>query len=441
MCAELWGENRKIEMANGLMAVMAVETGKTFKAHMIEGLSLKDKSKIKVTDFYKEVNDLDKNGKIQKNKDGSIKKKRSSRAVGLIQFTQAPLTDFGKFKTGSGFDALDKVKFEFSQMSELEQLDWVKKYFQLGNAYSKIKIPEDIYSLVFAPKLLGKSLDEVIYKEGTVEYTSNASIDTNDGNNDGKIQKKELIKRYYDKYREGKQYVNIFTCEDDFQLTNSNNSNGWHDPVTNPQINRYNYGGAIKPSSACFGNTRNSGARFHTGADLFAIPEITKVYACLDCKLVSFGTSTINLEIIDTKQLIDQMKSVNYNLIYDNEYLAGISTPNVKKFTGKESKFILKETDRIKLRYVHLHTKFPKKQIVDNNGIIKAGTAIGYAGVEGNADMTKAPHLHFEVVNISAGNILLNPLLFIKLHSFKTKEQNEAKEKEWRDKAHKHLQK
>ncbi|MDR1347073.1 MAG: peptidoglycan DD-metalloendopeptidase family protein, partial [Prevotellaceae bacterium] len=220
-----------------------------------------------------------------------------------------------------------------------------------------------------------------------------------------------------------------------------NNGDGvWHDPVENPQINKYEYYGSIKPQSACFGNTRKDKTRFHAGIDLFAIPETTKVYACLDCKFVSFGSCSIILEIIDTKQLIEQKNKINYELQYakEKEFEAGIS---MEKYTGKEAEFILKETDKIYLFYTHLYQQLTKKEIVDENGIVKAGTHIGYAGVEGNADKTKAPHLHFEVRNMtmkSNGTYRLNPALFIKLNDYNNNnEQENAQKQEWRDKAHK----
>ncbi len=113
VCAELWGEENKLKMANGLMAVMGGETGGYFIAHMIEGVyTPKEKSKITLDDFIKEVNDLDKEGKLQYNDDGSIKKRKESKAVGLIQFTLAPLKALGYYK-GGGLTELNKIKHQF----------------------------------------------------------------------------------------------------------------------------------------------------------------------------------------------------------------------------------------------------------------------------------------------------------------------------------------
>ena len=227
-----------------------------------------------------------------------------------------------------------------------------------------------------------------------------------------------------------------------WRKTASTSSEGWHDPVDNPQINKYEFSGQISPKSACFGNVRKGGIRFHSGLDLFAVPETTKVYACLDCKFISLGSCSITLEIINTKLLIEQMNKVGYTFQYkkDNEYLAGISTPKEGKYTGKEAKFVLRETDKIYLFYTHLHTKLDKSTIVYKDKIVRAGTLIGYAGVEGNADGTRAPHLHLGIKNMTenaTGSYYINPALFINLHSYENKEQDEAQEKLWRDKAHK----
>ncbi len=184
ICKELWGDDKKMEMANGLMAVMAVETGRTFKAHRIAGKPLKDPNSLTKDDFY--TND-----------------KKSSRAVGLIQFTQLALEQLGDFKKGSGFDKLHEVKLMYARMGEIKQLDKVKQY--LAPAKNKIKSPEDIYLQVFAPIGVGKSDSFVLYKKGTPEYLQNKSLD-DQGNKNGVIERKELLSRYYDFYNEGQNY-------------------------------------------------------------------------------------------------------------------------------------------------------------------------------------------------------------------------------------------
>ncbi len=186
--AELWGESRKMEMADGLMAVMNVETGGSFKAHQIMGRDLKNVNKITKDDFW-----------LTK-ADGT----KTSRAVGLIQFTQSALQTIGEFKAGTGFDKLHAVKLKFATMGEIKQLDYVKKYFM--DARSKIKTPADIYLHVFAPSGVAKKDDYVLYVKGTEEYRQNKSVDLGSKGQykkDGKIQRSEILERFDDSMKKG----------------------------------------------------------------------------------------------------------------------------------------------------------------------------------------------------------------------------------------------
>ncbi|MEC3875464.1 hypothetical protein [Chryseobacterium salviniae] len=191
ICAELWGEGNKIKMANGLMAVMKVETAGSFKAHQIMGKPLQDVNSITKDDFWL----------IRKNKDGEITSK-ASRAVGLIQFTQAALEQIGEFTSGSGFDKLHEVKLRFAKMGEIAQLDKVKKYFEPSK--DKIKSPEDIYLHVFAPNGVGKADTYVLYDKDVdgEKYRQNESVDK-ENNHDGKITRSEILGRYRISYGEG----------------------------------------------------------------------------------------------------------------------------------------------------------------------------------------------------------------------------------------------
>lgn len=186
--AELWGESRKMEMADGLMAVMNVETAGSFKAHQIMGKDLKDVNKITKDDFW-----------LTK-ADGT----KTSRAVGLIQFTQSALQAIGEFKAGTGFDKLHTVKLKFATMGEIKQLDYVKKYF--NDSRDKIKSPADIYLHVFAPNGVGKKDNYVLYVNGTEEYKQNKSVDIGSkgkDKGDGKIQRSEILERFYDSMKKG----------------------------------------------------------------------------------------------------------------------------------------------------------------------------------------------------------------------------------------------
>ena len=158
------------------------------------GSSLKEVDKISKDDFWL----------IKKDKS------KSSRAVGLIQFTQAALVQIGEFTNGSGFDKLHEVKLKFAKMGEIKQLDYVKKYFQ--SAKDKIKTPEDIYLHVFAPSGVNQKDDFVLYTKGTEEYRQNKSIDE-ENNGDGKIQRSEILGRY-NKSKSGGQSnkASTFNC-------------------------------------------------------------------------------------------------------------------------------------------------------------------------------------------------------------------------------------
>ncbi|OCK53154.1 hypothetical protein BA768_00940 [Chryseobacterium sp. CBo1] len=202
ICAELWGESRKIEMANGLMAVMKVETWGSFKAHHREGFqSANDSPKdLTISSFHKDS--------------GS----KSSRAVGLIQFTQDALEGMNEFPkstpatkgTQPRYDALNRLKLGYAQMGEIRQLDKVKKYFE--PAKNKIKTPEDIYLHVFAPKGVGQKDDFLLYEKDTIEYKNNKSVDKD---NNG-IQRKEILARFYKSKMDGiNNKTSKFTCRID----------------------------------------------------------------------------------------------------------------------------------------------------------------------------------------------------------------------------------
>ncbi len=254
------------------------------------------------------------------------------------------------------------------------------------------------------------------------------------GFEDGKTYIWEVEESLNEILEEGKGERNIASCK---YSQSESNTEGWHDPVINPQINKYEFSGTVSPKSSAFGNTRASGVRFHHGIDIFAIPITTPVYACLDSKYISRGAISMTLEIIETKALINQMNAVDYTLQYPEhkEYKAGKKKASVNKVPkGEEATFSLKETDVVQFKYIHLDTMKDTKDIEDENGIVKAGTVIGYAGVEG-ANGTHAPHLHLEVYNTTVeSNYILNPALFIKLQSFNDNEQDNAKKK-WLDKA------
>lgn len=199
ICAELWGESRKMEMANGLMAVINVETSGSFKAHQIMGKSLGDVHSITKDDFW-----------LTKS-DGT----KTSRAIGLIQFTQPALELIGEFTSGSGFEKLHEVKLRFAKMGEINQLNYVKTYIMKQPKYSNSNTSQDIYLLVFGPEGVGKGDDYVLYEKSkdAEKYKQNKSVDE-ENNNDKKIQRSEILGRYKTSYSQGESNkVTAFSCQ------------------------------------------------------------------------------------------------------------------------------------------------------------------------------------------------------------------------------------
>ncbi len=203
ICEDLWPENT-IEMANGLMAVMYRETNRTFAANQLAG--------------YKSL--ISRDQMTQKHFENINKEtgKMSSRAVGLIQFTQAALVSMKEFENGTGFDKLHALKLKYAKMTEVEQLEKVRKYFK--SVARLPKMPEDIYVAVFSPDFVGKKDTDTLYKKGTNSYKANPGLDKN---NDG-IQKSELLIKYRDSLKEGNKNVNLASVnvkENEDRIVNS----------------------------------------------------------------------------------------------------------------------------------------------------------------------------------------------------------------------------
>ncbi|WP_050490161.1 hypothetical protein [Aeromonas jandaei] len=216
ICAELWGENKKIEYANVLMACMAVETSRIFTSSVILLKPLRDtngeyiynqKGKVKKT--YQAISKQDIANDV------SIAKRNP---VGLIQFTGPAVQQI------NNVHGTNITKQDLALMDELEQLDYVKKYFtSRKDLINKFKGPEDIYLFIFCPEGVGKDDDYVLYSKqddhdyGVDYYTNNSSLDSNlhgnEGNNDQKIQKKELLSRLRKLMAEGEEYINECCCD------------------------------------------------------------------------------------------------------------------------------------------------------------------------------------------------------------------------------------
>jgi hypothetical protein len=117
-----------------------------------------------------------------KRRDGSL----ISSAIGLIQFLSA---------TAEGLGTTTEL---LSQMTPVQQLEYVEKYFkQHKNKIKRGMSLEDVYLIVFTPTAAGKPADYVLYQRGDAGYSANAGLDLN---KDGKITKWEITSKIRERY-------------------------------------------------------------------------------------------------------------------------------------------------------------------------------------------------------------------------------------------------
>lgn len=337
---ELWPNNYK-EMANGLMAVMHRETNGTLASNQLEG--------------YKSLIAKEEMTKDSFNKKNPTTGKQSSRAIGLIQFTQNSLVQMREFTNGSGFDKLHTVKLNYAKMKEVDQLEKVKKYMKAVKSLPKI--PEDIYVAVFAPYYVDDSKDIVMYKKGTNDYVSNSSLDKNDNG----IQIKELLGEFKTSLAEGAQYSK-YKCKNS-KVTDSNDVKcpdekciHYADVVDKPKINNQsnnvnkNRWHRVKRI-----NNSHPNGYFHTGVDILTT---------LNTSLKSLLCGTV-VEAYDT-----------------NGDLGKIVTIKSKDKDGND----------IWIRYCHLNSISVKKE-----DSIRHGEKFGESGNSGNAKDIKEEYYHVHI--------------------------------------------
>jgi murein DD-endopeptidase MepM/ murein hydrolase activator NlpD len=273
ICKKLWSKNT-MEMANGLMAVINRETAGTFAPNQIEGKGLISKEQINKKSFEKYV-------------DGKL----TSRAVGLIQFTQNALTSMGEYSSG-GFDVLNELKVQYANMTQLEQLDKVEKY--MTKVQMLPQIPEDIYVAVFAPAYVGKGLDKTMYELGTRNYNSNASLDVDKTKNG--IQTKELITEFYTSLKDGEYGRNI-----------------WHNPLDKMELRGWY--STWRPNDSIYGDVPLRSAGHHDGLDLYA-PIGANVYACVDGIRVDVGPKNPSVTYGNTISIKGHYNGKEYHFFY-----------------------------------------------------------------------------------------------------------------------------
>ncbi len=95
----------------------------------------------------------------------------------------------------------------------------MKLYFlSLNDVYKRILAPDDLYVYIFCPRGVGLPDDAVLYSRDINgdDYNKNSSLDSatngNTGNNDGLIQKRELLSRLECLKKEGEIYRNNCVC-------------------------------------------------------------------------------------------------------------------------------------------------------------------------------------------------------------------------------------
>ncbi|WP_077388274.1 M23 family metallopeptidase [Helicobacter bilis] len=170
----------------------------------------------------------------------------------------------------------------------------------------------------------------------------------------------------------------------------------WHNPIVNPRVTLFSFSGnSDRIETAMFGYFTKRGSKKHQGIDLFAKIG-TKLYAPLDCEVVSIGNSssygyTITLKVTESSLEILKIRRafINYQLQYVTYNNNG--SVNEKNSEIEQEKFN-KEAKSYYLFYAHLSEVHVKK-----GDKVVAGQILGLSGTSGNAKGTKAPHLHFEI--------------------------------------------
>lgn len=130
----------------------------------------------------------------------SIQNKAGAKYFGLIQFGDAAATD------------LKTTVAELVKLSQLEQLEWVFKYFDLWvKRGKKITQLEDFYLAIFYPAVIGKKADEKLFdKDSTNRLEAKSYLQNNgfDRNKDGTITVGEICSTIYDIYYKGMDTAN-----------------------------------------------------------------------------------------------------------------------------------------------------------------------------------------------------------------------------------------
>ena len=116
----------------------------------------------------------------------SIRNAAGSGATGLIQFMPATARGLGTSTTA------------LAQMSAVEQLDWVERYF--APYRGRMSTLEDLYMAILWPRAIGEPNSYVRWRSGTRTYNMNSGLDTN---RDGTVTKAEAAGKVRGSYNAG----------------------------------------------------------------------------------------------------------------------------------------------------------------------------------------------------------------------------------------------
>lgn len=362
--------------------------------------------------------------------------------TGLIQIGTTAAADINRRK---GTNITAGKNGNLKNMTKLEQLTYVEYYLEPFKG--KLNTLADFYLAILMPVDCGKGhdRDHVVFdknleldynKKGEVikntkwirqrAYEQNPAFFKEGKNENGRTYVWEIaaeIQKWYDKGEANAE--SSFSCQKSADPPKVEKQIGiWHDPVDNPRLTKYNYGGNVKPSSGTYGWCRrnsNGSKKYHSGFDFFAIPGKDKVYATLKGNIYQVKYSAtagwiVRVKIQNVKDLLAQEKKVGYKTQFTDE-LKGIN---------------IKETDDVYFIYMHLQSVSVTEADAKAKKEVDAGTVLGYAGVSGSiASGGKAPHLHLEVATVldaygKGESVRTNPARFVKLNSYDTKDQDEA---------------
>jgi murein DD-endopeptidase MepM/ murein hydrolase activator NlpD len=418
---ELW-PNDYMNMANNLMAIMALETNKTFDP----------------------------------------KTQNANGYFGLTGFGMSTVEDFQR--------TLDKsiTKQKIMNSSAVEQLYYVKERFKFVQKYLMnngkggiLSDFTDLYLAILYPTKSGlgrgeDSKQKIIFdaskgKVAELEYRQNPSFMKEPGEwstkqqvtfkrrgqtvtetlrgykdlNNAKTYRWEVTEEIINYKNEGEKYkVKTFTCQKDVKKEEpkKETKGKWHDPLNNPMCTIFTQNqiaGEFNDAGkhwGLFGKTR--GSTTHYGLDLFAKPG-TPIFACVKCEVYNIVTDgnvpkgygkQIFLKVLDKETFLAHYKK--YSKLYPK-----LEYETIGSFS--------KDNDII-LHYAHLRKIYVKKGWIISNVDIPIGET-GVSGViqGGKPDGTCAPHLHFEIRNMNKERI--NPGFFINFNSYDTMSDAEKK--------------